>query len=203
MQISWLGEAGLRLQIKDTVVLIDPPDKATGFGPVRQQAHIVALSAKEDRDAKSVGGDPFIIDLPGEYERQGVFVYGLALPSDPDFLHFRIEGEDMSLGHLGGLSKKLDNGQLEQLEGVDILCVPVGGKSVLDADAASQLISQIEPRIVIPLQYKVKGSTTTYADVAPFLKEIGAKSAETLEKFKIVKKDLPAEETHVVVLSVS
>lgn len=201
MQISWLGEAGIRLQIKDTVVILDPPDKSTGLGPIRQQAHLVAVSEKDGRDWKSLTGDPFVIDIPGEYERQGVFVYGLRLPADPGRVHFRLEGEDMSLGHLGGLAKKLDNGDLGQFEGVDILFVPVGGKSVLDAESAAALISQIEPRIVIPIQYKIKGGTTTYAEVAPFLKEIGAKSSESVDKLKIVKKDLPTDETQVVVLS--
>lgn len=203
MQISWLGEAGIRLQIKDTVVMIDPPDKESGLGPIRQQAQIVVVSEKNGRDWKSLTGEPFLIDTPGEYERQGVFVYGLPLPGDPERVHFRIEGEDISLGHLGGLPKKIDNDQLSQLEGVDILFVPVGGKSVLDAETAASLISQIEPRIVIPIQYKVKGGTSGYADVAPFLKEIGAKSSEAVDKLKIVKKDLPAEETQVTVLSVS
>ncbi len=203
MQISWLGEAGIRLQVKDTVVLIDPPDKASGFGPSKQAAHIVALSESSGRDWKSLSGDPFVIDVPGEYERQGVFVYGVPVANDPGRIHFRIEAEDISLGHLGGLAKQLDNGQLGQFEGVDILFIPVGGKSVLDDEAASELISKIEPRIVVPIQYKVKGGTAGYGDVAPFLKEIGAKSTEPVEKLKIVKKELPAEETQIVVLSVS
>ncbi len=203
MQISWLGEAGIRLQSKDTVVIIDPPDKASGFGPSKQTAQVVAISERAGRDASSLGGDPFVIDLPGEYERQGVFFYGVQLPPDPGRIHFRIEVEDMSLGHLGGLTKKLDNGDLAQFEGVDILFVPVGGKTVLDAETAAALISQIEPRIVIPIQYKGKGGTANYSDVGPFLKEIGAKSNEAIDKFKISKKELPAEETQVVVLNVS
>lgn len=202
MIISWLGDAGIRLQTKDTVVLIDPPGSSTGLKPTKQAAHIIALTQTDGRDAKSVSGDPFVIDQPGEYERQNVFVYGLQLAGDPGRVHFRLEAEDMSLGHLGNLSSELDNGQLAPLEGVDILFVPVGGKGVLNADQASTLISQIEPRIVIPIQYKCPGSTAGYADVAAFLKEMGAKSSAAVDKFKIVQKDLPADESQVVVLSV-
>lgn len=203
MQISWLGEAGIRLQIKDTVIIIDPPDKASGFGPSKQAAHIVAVTESAGRDWKSLSGDLFLIDLPGEYERQGVFVYGIPLAVDPGRVHFRIEAEEMSFGHLGGLSTNLTSDQLGQFEGVDILFVPVGGKSVLDDEAAAALISQIEPRIVIPIQYKAKGGTAPYADVAPFLKDMGAKSNEPVDKLKIVKKDLPTDETNVVVLTVN
>lgn len=203
MQISWLGEAGIRLQVKDTVVLIDPPDNESGFGPSKQTAQVVALTERDGRDWKSLGGEPFVIETPGEFERQNVFFYGISLPGDPDRVHFRIEAEEMRLGHLGGLSGKLDNEQMAQFEGVDILFVPVGGKSVLDAETAASLISQIEPRIVIPIQYKVKGGTAAYSDASVFLKEIGAKSTDAVDKLKITKKELPADETQVIILNVS
>ncbi|MBI5466695.1 MAG: MBL fold metallo-hydrolase [Candidatus Kerfeldbacteria bacterium] len=201
MNISWLGEAGVRIQVKDTVILIDPPSAETELKPTRQSASIVALTQTDGRDVRSVGGEPFVINTPGEYERQGIFVYGLRLATDPQRVHFRIEAEDMSLGHLGNLDSKLDNGELAQLEGVDILFIPVGGGPVLDADAAAALISQIEPRIVIPIQYKVSGGTAKYSDAAAFLKELGAKNIEPQMKYKIIKRDLPAEETQVVVLA--
>jgi len=203
MIISWLGDAGIRLQIKDTVVLIDPPAASAGLKPTKQAATIVALTQAEGTDAKSVSGEPLMIVSPGEYERQGVFIYGIQVPTDPARTHFRVEAEELSLGHLGGLKAKLDNGQLAAFEGVDILFVPVGGKSVYDADEASTLISQIEPRIVIPIQYKYPGQTAGYSDVAAFLKEMGSKSSEAVDKLKIVKKDLPADETQVMVLSLS
>lgn len=201
MIISWLGDAGIRLQTKETVILIDPPGSSTGLKPTKQVAHIVAVTQTDGRDVKSVGGEPFIINSPGEYERQNVFVYGLQLADNPNLTHFRIEAEELSLGHLGDLKEKLDNGQLEQLEGVDVLFVPVGGKSVLNADDASTIISQIEPRIVIPIQFKCPGSTAGYSDVSAFLKEMGAKSSDAIDKYKIIKKDLPTDETQVVVLS--
>ena len=203
MIISWLGDAGIRIHSKDTVIIIDPPGAGTGLKPTRQAANIVALSQAAGRDAKSIAGDPFIIDRPGEYERQNVFLYGIQLPGDPERVHFRVETEELSLGHLGSLKAPIDNGQLEPLEGVDILFVPIGGKAVLDAEAAATLISQIEPRIVVPIQFKCPGSNAGYADASLFLKEMGSKSNQPIDKFKIIKKDLPAEETQVVVLSLS
>jgi L-ascorbate metabolism protein UlaG (beta-lactamase superfamily) len=201
MVISWLGEAGLRIQTKDAVLVIDPPAASTGMKPARSAADIVAISTNDQRDAKAVGGTPFLINSPGEYEVKNVFVYGLVLPSHQGFIHFRVEVEDLSLGHIADLSQKLENGEVGLLEGVDILCLPVGGKSVLDAEAAAALISQIEPRIVIPIQYKIPKSTSGYLELAPFLKEIGAKNTDPQQKFKVAKKDLPAEDTQVVVLA--
>lgn len=203
MLVSWLGEAGIRLQFKDCIVVIDPPAPSTGFGPSRQASTVVALTENANRDAKSIGGDPLVITTPGEFERQAVFIYGLHLAPDAGRIHWRVEGEELSFGHLGSLDHKLDNGELAQLEGVDVLFVPVGGKSVLTAEQAAELVSQIEPRIVIPIQYHVTGSTMHYDGVEKFLREFGskAKAAEPQAKAKILKKDLPAEETQVIVLT--
>lgn len=201
MIISWLGDAGIRIQTKETVVIIDPPGTDAGFKPTKQAATVVALSQAVGTDAKSVTGEPLLITSPGEYERQGIFIYGIQLPADSTRVHFRVEAEELSLGHLGGLKEKLDNGQLASFEGVDVLFVPVGGKSVYTADEASTLISQIEPRIVIPIQHKSTGSTAGFSDVAAFLKEMGSKDSEVVDKLKIVKKDLPADETRVIILS--
>ena len=189
MVISWLGDAGIRIQTNDSVLVIDPP---SGRGNAAAKADIVCLSEGK----VSAGDDAFVIDQAGEFERKNVFVYGLHMTSESDRVHFRIEAEDLSLGHLGSLDHKLDNGELAKLEGVDILFIPVGGKSVLNAEQATAMISQIEPRIVIPIQHGGE-----YGAVAPFLKEIGAKSSEVQSKVKLSKKDLPADETTIMVLS--
>ncbi len=196
MTISWLGEAGLRLQLKDTVVLIDPPTSR----PVRGAAQMVAITQKDGREWKNVAGEPLLVETPGEFERAGVFIYGIHLPSEPTRVHFRIEAEDLSIGHLGDLDHKIENGELSALEGVDVLCVPVGGKGVLTAEQAAELVSQIEPRIIIPIQYQAAGLKTPYTTIDAFVKTMAVKNVEPVEKFKIEKKNLPAEDAQVVIL---
>ncbi len=201
MIISWLGDAGIRLQTKDAVLVIDPPSSETGFRTPKQATDIVAVTQRDGRDPKAVGGEPMILETPGEYERKNVFVYGLAIPSEPHHVHWRVEAEDMSFGHLGNLQHILENGELSQLEGVDVLFVPVGGNAVLTPSRATELISQIEPRVVIPIQYKTGGGTASYGTLEAWLKDMGAKPTEPQAKWKIQKKDLPADETQVVVLT--
>lgn len=201
MVISWLGDAGIRLQTKDAVLVIDPPSSETGFRMPKQASDIVAVTQRDGRDPKAVGGEPMIIDAPGEYERKNIFVYGLGLASEPNHVHWRVEVEEMSFGHLGNLQHMLENGELTQLEGVDVLFIPVGGNDVLAPARATELISQIEPRVVIPIQYKTSGGKASYGTLEAFLKDMGAKSSESQAKWKIQKKDLPAEETQVVILS--
>lgn len=201
MVISWLGDAGIRIQTKDATLVIDPPSSETGFRASKQMVDIVAVTKKEGRDPKAVGGEPMVLDTAGEYERKNIFVYGLAIPSEPHQIHWRIEAEELSLGHLGSLQHALENGELAKLEGVDVLFVPVGGGDVLSSARATELISQIEPRIVIPIQYKVPGGKANYGTLDAFLKDLGAKADEPVAKLKLQKKDLPADDTKVVVLT--
>lgn len=202
MVISWLGDAGIRLQTKDAVLVIDPPSSDTGFRASKQAADIVAITTKTGRDPKAVGGEPMLLDLPGEYERKNIFVYGVGLPSEAHHVHWRVEAEEMSFGHLGNLQHALENGELARLEGVDVLFVPVGGGDVLTPARATELISQIEPRVVVPIQYKVAGGKANYGTLEAFLKDMGAKHSEPITKWKIQKKDLPAEDTQVVILNI-
>lgn len=202
MVISWLGDAGIRFQTKDAVLVIDPPSQETGFRTPKQAADIVAVTRKEGRDPKAVGGEPMLLETPGEYERKNIFVYGLGLASEPHHVHWRVEAEEMSFGHLGNLQHGLEANELAQLEGVDVLFVPVGGGDVLTPARAAELISQIEPRVVIPIQYKTGSGKAAYGSVDAFLKDLGGKHDEPVGKWKIQKKDLPAEDTHVVLLTI-
>jgi len=114
---------------------------------------------------------------------------------------YRIEIDDISVVHLGDLGDVLDSAQLEKLAGTDILLIPVGGKYTIDAKKAVEVISQIEPRIVIPMHYKTEGVKIDLDPLDKFIKEIGvAPSYE--EKLKISKKDLPQEDMELVILSI-
>jgi len=78
--------------------------------------------------------------------------------------------------------------------------IPVGGNYTIDAKKATEIISAIEPRIVIPMHYQIPGLKSKLDSVEAFVKESGLPS-EKMDKFKISKKDLPVEETKVVILN--
>ena len=150
-----------------------------------------------------------VINGPGEYEIKGIFVYGIPAFHDKQqgkergettIFVIKLLEEDITIAHLGDLGHVLTNDQLEHLEKIDILLVPVGGKVTIDAKEAVEVINQIEPRMAIPMHYKTAGlKLTDIAGVDSFTKEIGV-SVETVDKLKIAKKDLPVEEMRVVVL---
>lgn len=213
MHITWLGQSCFKLEVKsqneDVIVLIDPFDPAAvGLKLPRTITADVVLQTGdklpypvETRDGKR----PFVIGNPGEYEVKGIFIYAIPLKqagaASPQHI-FWIEAEQIVLVHPRALTLVPTEAELQEIEGLDVLFVPVGGNGVLDAKKAAELVSELEPRIVIPMMYKVEGLKTKADEVAPFLKAVGAKS-EQLPKLKVVKKDLPVDDMKVVVLEKS
>ncbi len=216
MQIEWLGQACIKIQTKpgpngEVIVIFDPYDPVkVGLKLPKLTADIVAVTHNhfDHNYAAGVAGDYFLIEGPGEYEVKQTFIYGLSGFHDNtsgsqrgSITMYVLESEGMLLAHLGDLGQtELTDEQIEQLEGVDILILPVGGVYTIDAKQAVEVISQIEPRIVIPIHYAVPGLKIKLDALDKFLKIMGVKSSEVLEKYRITKKDLPAEETKVVVL---
>jgi len=213
MYITWLGQSCFKLQDKigpDGVTLVtDPYGDEIGLKMPHFEADIVTVSHShfDHNNTGAIRGKPFIVDTAGEYEMKGVFVEGVESWHDSSEgkergknIIYRIEMEDISLTHLGDLGHILDTKQLEKLEGTDILLIPVGGKYTINAAKAVEVISQIEPRIVIPMHYKLPGLKAEIDGVEKFIKELGLKPRQE-EKLKISKKDLPVEDMELVVLS--
>lgn len=212
MYITWLGQSCFKLQDKigpDGVLLVtDPYGDQIGLKMPRFEADIVTVSHGhfDHNNTGAIRGHPFIINTAGEYEIKNVFIEGVEAWHDEKSggerggdIIYRIEMEDISITHLGDLGHILDAKQLEKLKGTDILLIPVGGKYTINAAKAVEVISQIEPRIVIPMHYKVPGLKVDIDGVDKFIKELGLKPRRE-EKLKIIKKDLPQEDMELVVL---
>ncbi|MAF26084.1 MBL fold metallo-hydrolase [bacterium] len=215
MYLTWYGQSCFKIQGADTTVVTDPFDKTYGLKTARGPADIVTIS-HDHTDHNAAGlikgtsdKGPFIIDRAGEYEVGSVFVFGLPTWHDdsegsergPNIV-FRFEVEGVSIVHLGDLGHSLSNGALEKIEGADVLLIPVGGTYTLDAKAATKIISQVEPRLVIPMHYKVPGLKLNLGTVDTFCKELGVSSGERVKKLKITKKELPADEMKTVIMDV-
>ena len=190
-------------------MLIDPFTKETGLRPPRVKDDLV-LVTHEHFDHNGVEGadeESFIIRGPGEYERKGIMVQGISSFHDDKEGAERglntiyvIKVEDMTLCHLGDIGQEaLTDEQLQTIGNVDVVFVPVGGTYTVDAKRASHMIAQIEPKVVVPMHYKIpKLTIPKLDDVKSFVKEIGLQPEE-VEKLKLIKKDLPIEETQLFV----
>lgn len=215
MIINWFGQSCFKIQGDKAILVTDPLGKDYGLKMPRLTADIVTISHNHNdhNNAEAVKGinetKPFIIDRPGEYEVKDTFIYGIPAFHDNqkgkergDNIMYRIEMDGISIAHLGDLGHDLINGQIEKLEGVDILMIPVGGSYTINAKQATELISQLEPRIVIPMHYNLPGLKlkNKIDGIDAFCKEFGACPKEEINKFKVTKKDLPQDNIKVVVL---
>ena len=100
------------------------------------------------------------------------------------------------------MGQKLTEEQIDFLGDIDVLLIPVGGKYTIDGAEAAEVVRQIEPRMVIPMHYKIPGLTIDIDDEKKFLKEMGGK-ADKETKLKITRKDLPEDNIRVVILEKS
>ena len=215
MNITWYGQSCFKIQSKDVVLITDPFDKRIGLRPPYGAASIVTIS-HDHYDHNNFGvikGDPFIVDGAGEYGIKKVVIKGISSYHDNKEgkerglnIIYTIEMEGIKICHLGDLGQNvLTNRQLEKIGQVDILFVPIGGVFTIDWKAADTIIGQIEPRIIIPMHYKIAGVTGSLLKLDSadkFCKE-HVSTKDKINKFSIKKKDLPQDEAKVVLMSVS
>lgn len=219
MQIIWHGQSCFEIvaqpaknsQVK---LVIDPFSEEIGLKVPKLEADIVLTTHNHynHNNIKAVSGSPFLIQGPGEYEIKNVFVQGIAGFHDNcqgkergKNTIYIIEAEDLKLCHLGNLGQQeLTNEQLEKIGEVDILMIPVGGTYTISAKEALKIMSQIEPKITIPMHYalpKLNPPAGGKLDsLEKFLKLLGIKSLALENKLSIKNKDLPAEEAKIVAL---
>lgn len=209
MNINWYGQSYFKITGKNVTVVTDPFDAKIGLKPPRAEADIITISHThpDHNNLEVIKGEPIIIDGPGEYSVRGVEIQGIGSYHDNSQgkergtnTIYTIEVDNIKICHLGDLGQDLSDEQIDKIGNVDILLIPVGGVYTIGAEQAIEVINQIEPRIVIPMHYKVQGLNINLDNLDKFSKEIGA--SKTLPKLSIKKKELPSEDTEVIVLEV-
>lgn len=210
MTISWFGQSCFRIEAKEGSILTDPFSKDIGLKTPKIKDDLVLVSHNhyDHNNVEGAGPETFIIKNPGEYEKNGIAVLGIHSYHDKSEGKERgsntiyvIKAEDMTVCHLGDLGQeKLDEKQVEEIGDVDILMIPVGGSYTINYKEAVEAISQIEPKIVIPMHYKVKDLNIDIESADKFVKELGL-TPEKVDKFKIIKKNLPTEEVKLVMFT--
>ena len=210
LDITWYGQTCCRIRDRDVSIVTDPYDKSIGLTLPRVRADIVTLSnpLSDSNGTTRVQGSPRVLQGPGEYEMKGIFITGILSSQRPVTTDdtpirntiFLFETDDLTICHLGTLGKVPTQGQLEVIGAVDILLIPVGGGSALDAAEAGEVISSLEPSIVIPILFEVDGVKADLDPVDRFIKQMGITEFTSGESLKISKRTMP-EETQIVLLN--
>ncbi len=216
MTIIWHGQSLFEISTSrgknnQVNIIIDPFSPEIGLRLPKLEADIVLSTHghQDHNNVKAVNGNPFLIDGPGEYEIKEVFIQGIPAFHDDSqgkergrITIFTLEAEDLKICHLSDLGQKeLTSEQLEKIGEVDILMIPVGGIYTISAKEAIKIMSQVEPKITIPMHYSLPKLKSKLEGVDKFLKTMGIKKIEPLNKLTIKKKDLSEEEAKIILLN--
>lgn len=208
MEITWFGHSCFRIKGKEATVVTDPFDKDLGYPLRNPTTDIVTISHNHPHHSFVAGvrGNPKVITGPGEYEIAGVFIYGIGTFHDAEGgqrqgknTAYLMELDEVRVCHLGDLGHVPSSEQVEEMAGADVLLIPVGGVSTINAAAAAETINLIEPRIVIPMHFKTDAGDLELDPVDRFLRELGLKGISPEPKLVVTKSNLP-EERKVVLL---
>jgi len=201
MDISWLGHSCFRIRGSHTIVITDPYPPGLGYSLGKPNARIVTVSHHHPGHSyvQGIGGEPRPVTGPGEYEIGGVLIIGIATFHDGEGGRKRgkntaylMEIDEISVCHLGDLGHVLTAEQVEELDNVDVLLLPVGGVSTINAPMAAEVVRQLEPKAVVPMHYKTSALSWELEPVARFLKEIGVKQVNSQPKLSLTRSSLPA-----------
>jgi L-ascorbate metabolism protein UlaG (beta-lactamase superfamily) len=213
MEITWYGHSCFRLTERNyATVVTDPFDsKAVGYDALRLKSDIVTVShdAPGHSNTDAVKGVSYVIDGPGEFEIGGVFITGVQTDSgsgkkkskEPSARNtiYVFDYDGITVAHLGDLKQTPSQAEIESLGTVNVVLVPVGGGNGLNAAKAAEVISLIEPNLVIPMHYSTPAAKVSLDSLNKFIKEMGLSKADTQPSLKVTRSGLP-NETHVIVL---
>ena len=211
MEITWYGHSCFRLTERGmATVVTDPYDHAVaGYEALKLRGDIVTVShdAPGHNFVTAVKGRTRVIDGPGEFEIGGVFITAVQTSSghkqageeQPNTLCV-FDYDGITVAHLGDIQKVPNQAEIEALGSVSVVLVPVGGGGGLSAAKAVEVVSLLEPGIVIPMHYGTPDSSIDLAPVEKFLKEMGLGDIEPIPSLKVTLSSIP-EETRVVILN--
>ncbi|MFH1646831.1 MAG: MBL fold metallo-hydrolase [Chloroflexota bacterium] len=200
MDITWLGHSCFRIKGNQATVITDPFSPDLGYALGKPTADIVTVSHQHPSHSyiQGIGGEPKVVRGPGEYEISNVLIIGVATYHDAVKGQTRgkntvyLMGLDgVAMCHLGDLGHVLNDEQVEEIGNVDVLLLPVGGVSTINATMAAEVIRKLEPKAVIPMHYKTDSVSRELDPVGDFLKEMGMENIESRPKLTISKSNLP------------
>ncbi|MDP2910644.1 MAG: MBL fold metallo-hydrolase [bacterium] len=215
MNINWRGQSCFQItssQNKNNQVsiVIDPYDDSIGLKAPKLQADVLLISHdhRDHNNTKAVSGNPLIINGPGEYDVKETIINGIPGFHDNSqgsergtITIYTIETEEIKLCHLSDLGQKeLTSEQLDRIGDIDILMIPIGGTYTINSAEAIKIMAQIEPKIIIPMHYKIPKLNVKLDEADIFLKALGIKNLEPLPKLSIKKKDISTEEAKIIIL---
>jgi L-ascorbate metabolism protein UlaG (beta-lactamase superfamily) len=210
MEITWYGHSCFRLTERNfATVVTDPFDhKAVGYDALKLKAEIVTVSheAPGHSNTDVVKGTSHVLTGAGEFEIGGVFITavqtgggGKKTKDKTRNTLYVFDYDGITVAHMGDLQETPTQSEVEALGTINVLLLPVGGGGSLNAAKAAEIVSMLEPNLVIPMHYSTPDSKISLDSLNKFLKEMGLSKVEAQPSLKVTRSGLP-DETKVTVL---
>jgi L-ascorbate metabolism protein UlaG (beta-lactamase superfamily) len=204
VELTWLGHACFRIKNRDTTIILDPYGAESGYPVGRGFGDATVVTVSHDHadhnNVAAVSGNPRVLSGPGEYEIAGILITGVRTYHDTKKgaergknTVFVIELDELRICHLGDLGHVPTANQVEELSGAEVLLIPVGGQTTIDAGAAAEVISLLEPRIVVPMHYRTEQTAGRHDPLDAFLKQMGLGTPTPIARLNVTKTSLPME----------
>jgi L-ascorbate metabolism protein UlaG (beta-lactamase superfamily) len=218
MEVSYLGHSSFKIKTKAGTLVTDPYDPSVGMKMPSVSADLVTVS-HDHHDHNYVNAitgtarrkEPFIIREAGEYEVEGISVFGYqTFHDDKDGSErgkntiYVIQAEDLRLLHLGDLGHPLSDKLVDELDGIDVVFIPVGGVYTIDAKQAAELALKIEAPYVVPMHYKTEThDPKTFGELTTREKflELYDRPVKEASSLSLTKAGLAPDATEVVFFS--
>ncbi len=207
MEITWYGRACFRLKGRDATVITDPCPPSTGFVAGKHDVDLLTLSHghADHTYTRSITAG-LTLTRPGEYEFHDLLVNGIRTFHDAqggtergENMVFSFEVDGVHIAHLGDLGHLLSEEQLAELGPIDVLLVPAGGNFTLTPAEAAEVVSQMSPRLVIPMHFATDGASNDLQGPEKFLQEMAVTDPMRQPKAVVTSSSLP-DETQVLML---
>jgi L-ascorbate metabolism protein UlaG (beta-lactamase superfamily) len=210
MKIEWLGHSSFKLTESTGISLVtDPFDAAkVGIPYPEVTADYVTISHKHfDHDAiANVKNYKAVIDSPGAFELEGVFLYGFMSYHDQKKgalrgknIVYKIRMDGVEVCHLGDIGEELTPMLAELIGSINILLIPVGGRYTINAKQAKEYVDMLMPDVVIPMHYMAEGYNTLLDDLEDFLRLFDEENIEYADNvLEFNRNDFDGERTRVV-----
>ena len=198
-EFKWFGHNSFRIKSREATIITDPVDRSTGYAMPKQNANIVTISNYDSPNANLgvVRPDFKVVDGPGEYEMEDVFVTGVrtflddARTAKKQFnTAYLFELDGLVICHLGDIGQVPNSEQTEYLAQADILLLPIGGANGLTQEQAAEVVSLLDPKVLIPMQYRTEIGDKGLLPLDSFAKLVGVELPVPLDKYSPRKADL-------------
>jgi len=211
MKIKWLGHAAFLIASDTNIRIITDPYQTGGgikYAPITEEADYVTISHEhsDHNYVDSIRGNPVIIRGVGTHQKEHFTFKGI------DSFHDDMDGglrgkntifcftvDDMNICHLGDLGHLLSEDKIEEIGKVDVLLIPVGGTYTIDANQATNLCKNINPKVTIPMHFKTPKLDFPISDVKPFISRKKNVKELNSSEIEITKEQLPVD-TETIVL---